>query len=146
MDFGQKQEILKAFGVLELIEVIKETEGELSGLEFKRLDFQSAQAGFIGSRSGDCEVVRQREAELCLQPPEFNRERKKATVDEKKAWLVTMRGKDEALKEAIATQKETDFLLEDFQLREERLKRQLTRMLSLLRVKEAQIRFLVCEI
>ena len=146
MEFKQKQEILKAFGIPSLIDGIKDAEVELANLEKELLDLTTASYGYIGNRSGDCEVVKELEAELFLKAPEFSGEGKKATVDEKKAWLVTQRSQDKRLKEARVKQKEVDFLLEDCQNRLEQTKRTLNRMMSLLRIREAQIRFLASEV
>jgi len=146
MEFKQKQEILKAFGIPSLIDGIKDAEVELANLEKELLDLTTASYGYIGNRSGDCEVVKELEAEIFLKSPELGAEGKKATVDEKKAWLLTQRSQDKRLKEARVKQKEVDFLLEDCQNRAEQVKRTLNRMMSLLRIREAQIRFLASEV
>ena len=146
MEFKQKQEILRAFGIPALIDAIKDQETELAGLEKELLDRTADSYGYIGNRSGDCEVVRELEAELFLKAPEFSVDGKRTTVDERKAWLISQRSQDPGLKEAKEKQRGVDFLLEDCQNRAEQSKRSLNRMMALLRVREAQIRFLASEV
>ena len=146
MEFKQKQEILRAFGIPSLMDAIQDADVELANQEKELLDLTTNSYGYIGNRSGDCEVVKELEAELFLKAPEFGDDGKKTTVDEKKAWLITQRTQDKGIKEARVKQKEVDFLLEDCQNRVEQGRRKLNRGMALLRVREAQIRFLAAEV
>jgi len=142
MDFQTKQKILEAFKIPDLLQYLKETEAELQSLETEALEFADQNRSFIGARGGHCEEARFKEAELLLNAPEYNPNGKKATVEEKRAWVELQKRDDPAFRAILQKQAEVDFRLEDFRIRLEALKRRSDRLKAVLRIREAQIRFL----
>lgn len=142
MNIAEKQAILKAFGTQTLIANIDQTEQEMVALIREELDFTSENQDFISGRSGDCEAVKGREAELLLN---FDGGAKKYTVEEKKAWLTQQREADADLKSLIDRQRQAEFVTDDYRIRREALQRRLSAALSLMHLRTAQINFLAKE-
>jgi len=145
MEFKVKQRILEAFKIPDLLCSLEETEDELLSLEKEALEFADQNRSFIGARGGHCEEARFKEAELLLNAPEYNPNGKKATVEEKRAWVELQKRDNPAFKEILQKQAEVGFQLEDFRIRQEALKRKSDRLRALLRIREAQIRFLASD-
>jgi len=145
MECKVKQRILEAFKIPDLLCSLEETEDELLSLEKEALEFADQNRSFIGARGGHCEEARFKEAELLLNAPEYNPNGKKATVEEKRAWVELQKRDNPAFKEILQKPAEVDFQLEDFRIRQEALKRKSDRLRALLRIREAQIRFLASD-
>ena len=146
MELSQKEQYLRGFKIPELLKEVEEVERELVKLEEEGAIYVEANSAYVGKRDGDCEAFKVREAELFLNAPELNEAGRKTTVDEKKAWLVLQRREDAELARIAKAQREADFALECSRNAQSAAKRKLTRMHSLLGIREAQIRFLGSEI
>ena len=138
----KRLDILKKLGTKALQERLKQLEDELFSVLLGQAQTYYENHDYTSSRGGDCARVKEIEAELLPQCPEFNRERKKLTVADKEAWLARQRVENADLKAAIQKQKETAFQLESAEITTKLVKEQLSSARAALALKTAQIQFL----
>ena len=135
-------DILKELATKALQARLKQLEDELfSGLMGQATTYYE-NYDYTSSRGGDCARVKEIEAELLPQCPEFNQEGKKLTMADKEAWLVRQRVGNADLKAAIQKQKEMAFQLESAEITAKITKEQLLSARAALALKTAQINFL----
>uniref|UniRef100_A0A6H2A3P9 Uncharacterized protein n=1 Tax=viral metagenome TaxID=1070528 RepID=A0A6H2A3P9_9ZZZZ len=146
MNLKEKEELLRAFKIPAVVKEIEELGQSLNEMEKAWLDYTREHADSIGRRDGDCELVKVIEAELLLKAPELNEQGKKLTVVEKEAWLTRQRVENLNLKVELEEQRSVGFQLECYRIDLDNAKRRLNLLMSLLRVREVQIRFLGSEV
>lgn len=138
-----KSEALKALGTKEITEKISGAENELERQLKNEVKLKSENAGYLASVGSDCQVVKQKLAELSVQAPTLAADGvKKATVADKDAWLVRQRVENQELVQAISRQADVAFGLESLRVDIEMAKRRLDSLKQVLSLKIAQIEFL----
>lgn len=142
-----KAEALRGLGTKELIEQIKTKENELEDALRTEAEFKKQNSGFLASTGSDCQTVKQLLALLSASAPEIpdpkdETKTKKMTATELNSWLVRQRTENPELKDAIAKQEETAFLLEHAKIQIEMCKKRLDSQMAVLSLKTAQIKFL----
>jgi len=136
------------FGILEKMDTksvvikINELEAEYAKLQAEQLTYLGNNRGFMAGLMDDCQAVKEKMAELFLDTPEFRADAKKATVQDKDAWMRTQRTQNKELLALINKQAQVYAAVEDYRLRSDATKRKLEIQLALLRMKTAQIEFL----
>lgn len=140
MEIAEKVKVLKALDTKALIERLHQYEDELEKAMLGQADFKSQNHGFLGS--GDCQEVKRILAELAVKAPEANEAGKKMMVADRENWLLLQRKENKELSEAIAKQKQVVFLLDDYQIKVEMIKKRLEGIKGVLALKTAQINFL----
>ena len=134
--------ILEQLHTKEVVARIGELETEFTKLQAEELAYRNNNRGFMAGLMDDCQVVKEKLAELFLETPEFRADAKKATVQDKDAWMRTQRTQNKELLALINKQAQVYAAVEDYRLRSDATKRKLEIQLALLRMKTAQTEFL----
>ena len=142
MTIIEKTELIKALGTAALIKSINQAEEELQKLMNEELNFRSQNQTYLAGKSSDCQAVKDIEAQLMLQGPPIDAEKKKApTMDEKKAWIEQQRTQNKDLAEAVQKQKMAEFTAGDYQIKIDMARTKITDLRAVLSLRTAQITF-----
>jgi len=142
MEIADKLEILRRLGTKDLIQKLKEYEGELEKALTEQADFTSQNYDYVASRGNDSAKVKEILAQLAWDAPETNEAGKKTTVADRDAWLQGQRKSNQELADAIARQREVAFLQDDYQIKSEMAKKRLEGTRAVLTLRTQQIAFL----
>lgn len=142
MEIDQKNRILKYFDTKGLVEKLKQYEDALEKALNEQMTYTSQHHKFIASRGSDCSEVKRLLAELSMQAPETDGDKKKFTKTDKDNWLTLQRKENKELSDAIVQQRQVAFLLDDYQVKIEMAKKRLEGIKAVLALKTAQINFL----
>lgn len=142
MNIAEKTKVLKGLDTKNLIEKLHLYEDALEKTMTEQADFITQNQGFITSRGNDCSEVKRILAELAVKTPDSDESGKKLTVPDKQNWLLLQRKENEELSGAIIKQGQVAFLLDDYQIKVEMVKKRLEGIKAVLAIKTAQINFL----
>jgi len=141
MEILEKARILQKLDTKNLISKIHQYEDELEKAMTAQADFKNSNHQYLAS-IGDCSEVKRISAEVAMQVPETGESGKKLIAADKENWLIRQRKENKELNEAINRQREVAFLIDDYQIKVEMVKKRLEGSKAILALKTAQINFL----
>lgn len=141
MEIVAKAKILQKLDTKNLIDKIKQYEDELEKAMTAQAGFKNSNHQYLAS-TGDCSEVKRISAELAIQVPETSESGKKLIAADKENWLIRQRKENKELSEAIDKQRMVAFLIDDYQIKVEMVKKRLEGVKAILALKTAQINFL----
>lgn len=139
---NQKRAILKGFDTVGIADRIETAEIEYERALREDAAFRGQNIGYLAAYGSDCSEVEHILAELYLSCDLAGADGKKATIDEKKAWLRIQRKKHPGLMKAIQIQNDITFQTENSRINIEMAKKRLDGLRAVLALKTAQIEYL----
>jgi hypothetical protein len=136
----EKRDLMQALGTAATIKGLIEQESELQKELEAENQLKLESSDYIHGRSDDCKAVKQLEAEIAMQIPEKDGE-KKLTETDKKGWLARQRKENKPLSEAVAKQKMAEIAVGDIAIRQEMARTRIGDLRSILALRTAQISF-----
>ena len=117
MTIQEKIGFMGPFKTGELIESIKKTETEYEEVLREQSKFMIDKGAYVsGTRGANSEAVKRIEADLTMEIPETINN-KKATADDKKAWLARQKTENKELADAYQNQRMADIVAADFEIK-----------------------------